>query len=432
MNFTKIFPWLMVVLYSSMCLHTASGNDFNVAPDGGDDPSVINPAYYQFAHSHGSEEELLDMDWNTHFRHHEKGIAHTHMDHLFGSSQLSIDKFDHADINSDVFHQVDNLESKHSHKHTNFPEQSMSFNHVSGSANSKPVIQAHEASDTLMNSNKHSHVIFHEQKAPSVQPEVINMEYYQFGHKHNVLEYDMNMNQHTHVHHNSMNADFAHGKHQSFSSDRLNSLGSTMPKPKNSAKYGSGVVEKDKKHSQDYQSKGYYSNQNQGNYPATNTKYQFSSEVNGRPKQDVDNYNHVTKNQYKFNKNSVLQSPDQMKVSHGSGDSQISDMYPKGYDHGSSDKGVHTMQYAEYENPQFSEQKQTVGVNTKSVSDTQVHVVGGGIAYVPVEHIQVSQAGLKRNVAPSYGDSRRAALSQKAVNYDTQSDYYHQMDMDSI
>jgi len=428
MNFTKILPWLRLVLYLSMCLHTACGNDFNLALNGGDDPSVINPAYYQFAHSHGSEEELLDMDWNTHFLHHEKGIAHTHMDHLFGSSQKSNDNLDHGDINSDVLHQVDD----HEPKLMNIPGQSMSLNQVSGSINSKPVIPPHEASNTQMHTIKHSHPIVHEkQNAPSVQPEVINMEYYQFGHKHNVLEYDMNMNKHSHVHHNGMNVDFAHGQQQSSSSDRVDSLGSTMPKLKNSVKYESTAVEMDMKHSQDYKSKGYYSNQNQDKYHAKNTKYQFSSELNDRPKQDMDNYNQVTKNQYTSSKNSIMLSHDQLRTSHGSGDSQISDTYPKGYDHGSSDKGVHTTPYADYENPQLSEQKHIVGENTEAV-DTQVYVVGSGISYVPVEHIQVSQAGLKRNVAPSYGDSRRIALNQMPANYDTQSDYYHQMDMESI
>merc|ERR1719295_1695743 len=126
-----------------------------------------------------------------------------------------------------------------------------------------------------------------------------------------------------------------------------------MPKSKISAKYGSTVVGMDKKYSQGYQSQGHHSNLNQGNYHAANNKYQFSLEVNGRPKQDMNNYHHVTKNQYTSSKNSVMQSHDEMKTSHGYGQSQINDMNPNGYDNGSSDKGV-----------QVSEQKQAVGVNT--------------------------------------------------------------------
>jgi len=43
-------------------------------------PHVVNPEYYQFGHSHGNDQDLLDMDLEKHLFQHQAGIAHSHMD----------------------------------------------------------------------------------------------------------------------------------------------------------------------------------------------------------------------------------------------------------------------------------------------------------------------------------------------------------------
>lgn len=43
-------------------------------------PHVVNPEYYEFGHSHGNDQDLLDVDLDKHLLQHQAGIAHTHMD----------------------------------------------------------------------------------------------------------------------------------------------------------------------------------------------------------------------------------------------------------------------------------------------------------------------------------------------------------------
>lgn len=43
-------------------------------------PNVVNPEYYEFGHSHGNDQDLLEVDLDKHLLQHQAGIAHTHMD----------------------------------------------------------------------------------------------------------------------------------------------------------------------------------------------------------------------------------------------------------------------------------------------------------------------------------------------------------------
>jgi len=223
------------------------GNSFSI-----DEPSLINPAYYEFGHSHGSEEELLDMDWNTHLMHHHNEMKidldqhalehHLHDAHTHPHFENNIDSgnmndfvetsIDHHGSNEHGMNNNDKSKfqfHQHAHEHhegnahayLHMPQQNIITEQMTMKDAANQFGADHNTNVNPMSSNSEMFDDGHDELHGEVQnlvikePEIVNKEYYQFVHDHgnNHELMDSNLDTHHHKHHDGSHSSHVHKYH---------------------------------------------------------------------------------------------------------------------------------------------------------------------------------------------------------------------------